>query len=444
MIHLLLVIICINLYISFKHFKSIAAPPVLFCLGFLLCVLNSINYYEEWGLDKFHINTFGVLSIGISLFTITALIIKRNVSTSQKVRYKEIEVDIPIKILLFYIIFQIGVYVLVFKELQRLTGYADFATVVSTVNYMNKFDETETISLPLFTRLLYKITNTLSYILSYLGVKTILNPQSSKQIKLLYILIMGLSVFGPLLFGGRGGSIRIIWLIAFLFYFIYEERRKWNFSIPKKMIIIAFSATVLLVYFWSNFAVLLGREHEEGKNKEERFYNIAIYCGAQVKNLDLYLNENSIQQNNDLIGYATFSNLYSRFIPNVKGKIIHLFQFRDYKGYQLGNVYTCFQSYIYDFGYLGVLLIIIFSYFLTKLWCKIRYLNPPNKVILICIYCMLSYSTFFSFFSEGFFTSVVSTSFISQLILWWLEYKLIVKLFRKQTNSSKIQYKSIN
>lgn len=441
MVHILLIIICINLYISFKYFKSIAAPPVLFCLGFLLCVLNSINYYKEWGLDKFHINTFVVLSIGISLFTITALIIKKRTSIFHKNlnRYSEVEIYIPIKILLFYVLFQIGVYALVFKDFQRLTGYTDFATVVSTVNYMNKFDETETISLPLFTRLLYKITNTLSYILSFLGVKTILNSQASKQIKLLYILIMGLSVFGPLLFGGRGGSIRIIWLIAFLFYFIYEERRKWNFSIPKKMIITTFSAVVLLVYSWSNFAVLLGRESDEGKNKEEKFYNIAVYCGAQIKNLDLYLNENSIQQHNDLIGYATFSNLYSRFIPKVKSKIINLFQFRDYKGYPLGNVYTCFQSYIYDFGYLGVLLIIIFSYFVTKLWCKIRYLNPSNKVMLLCIYCMLSYSTFFSFFSEGFFATVVNTSFISQLILWWLEYKLIIKLFRKQANSSDIQ-----
>lgn len=432
MIHILLIIICINLYISFKHFKSIAAPPVLFCLGFLLCVLNSINYYKEWGLDKFHINTFVVLSIGISLFTFTAISVskrkyqKMNVGTDNTSN-----IFIPTKALFIFALFFLLVLILVFRSLQQATGYTDFASVAYTVDSVNKFDDTESITLPFWVNSLYKIAYTSSCLLTYFGMKSFITNKKNSMNRFMYLVIFCMLIISPLFFGGRAGSVRYLWLMSFMFFYVYSERRNWKYHLPKKMVIVALSLAFLLAYSWTNLASFLGREVETQDNRY-RTYTFAIYCGAQIKNLDLFLNEKSPKSNDKLVGYATFSQIYNKFIP--KDKRENILPFRNYNGYGLGNVNTCFYNFIYDFGYWGLILTILCSLALTKLWYRVRYVNEKYKILLLCTYGILSYSVFTSFFSEGIISSVVSISFITQIFLWWVEYKIIMKLFSGRNN----------
>lgn len=434
----LLIVICINLYISYKHFKVIVAPPVLFSLGFLLCALNAMNYYKEWGLSDFHFNTFGTISIGVSLFTFTSIIVGKKKHQKIVVETGNMnDVYIPTKFLLVFALYFFLVLILVFRSLQQATGYSDFASVAYTVDSTNKFDDTDTIALPFWVNLLFKIAYTSSCLLSYIGIKAFLSDKRNTMNRLMYFIIFCMLILSPLFFGGRAGSVRYVWLIAFMIFFIYSEKRNWRYRLPKKMVIIALSSVYLLIYSWTSLASLLGRDVEK-QDDEYRNYIFAIYCGAQIKNLDLFLNEKHSSSNDKYIGYATFSQLYNKFIPKEKRE--NIWQFRNYNGYGLGNVYTCFYSYIYDFGYCGLILIVFCSFVLTKLWYRVRYTNGKYKVLLLCTYGILSYSVFTSFFSESIISSIISTSFIVQIFLWWVEFKIIENLFFRRNchNSTSI------
>ena len=429
MLYLLIIIICINLYISYKHVKVIVAPPVLFSLGFLLCSLNAMNYYNEWGLSDFHFNTFCTISIGVSLFTFTSLCVSKKKYHRMTAGTNDmINIYIPTKFLFVFSLYFLIVLILVFRSLQHATGYSDFASVAYTVDSTNKFDDTDTIALPFWVNLPFKIAYTFACLLSYMGIKAFLSDKRNMMNLLMYFIIFCMLILSPLLFGGRAGSVKFLWLIAFMIFFIYSERKNWKYRLPIKMVIITISSAYILVYSWTSLASLLGR-YTEDQNDEYRNYIFAMYCGAQIKNLDLLLNEYS-NTNKKYIGYATFSQLYNKFIPKNEREKIH--QFRYHKGYGLGNVYTCFYSYVYDFGYLGLILVTLYSFALTKLWYRVRYINGKYKVLLLCTYGILSYSIFMSFFSESIISNVFSTSFIVQIFLWFVEFKFIEKLFSRR------------
>jgi len=430
MIYALIIVTVINIIIAVKAFKTIVAPPVLFNLGFLLCFLGASNFSEEWDLNSFHLNTFLSLTIGISLFTFTSLITREKLSSRKYSNSKDtIQIHIPNKVLILYIIFLIGYNFVQFKVLQQITGFNDFTSVIVTVDYMKKFDETETFSLPLYIKIINKITLTLSFIIAYYGVKAILTPNIKISTKILYITIFILSIGSPILYGGRAGSIRIILVILFMYYFLSNEKNNWKFRIPLKIAIIILGAGFCTIALWSNISELLGRSSIDDKGYDAKYY-AAIYCGAQVKNLDLYLNENRNLYHSKTFGYATLSSIYAKYTSSKNPENMKdILSFREYNGYPLGNVYTCFYFYIYDFGYIGIFLISIFSYFITKVWNIIRYHNNKNKYMYLYIYAMFCYPLLFSFFSEFFFTTVLSFDFISRLILWMIEYRLIKKLF---------------
>lgn len=431
MIELLVIITGICLYASYKHFKSIMAPPVLFCLGFFLCGLSALNYKNEWDLDKLGINTFLVITSGIIAFVIICFLADRR---KKQINKKNDDTELSLKTyqLILYLAFLIIYYFLYYRAVQNVTGETDFGDAVKTLDHANKFDETNDMYLPKYITRLGHIVRSMSYIIPYFAASMfILQKNSKRKDKILYLLILTITIIGPIVSGGRGGAIKYLLATTFAFYIAYKEKVGWRSSIPKKMVIYIIVGGCLLTYFWSAIGTLLGRGDIKDKDYNIQYYT-AIYCGAQIKNLDIYLNETQ-QKHSKTFGYNTFIAVHRYFnTTGTKYRMLLDLPFQSHGIYPLGNVYTCFYQYIYDFGYWGLILTLFFAYFVTKLWKKTISARGSDKYFYIAMFGLFVYPLLFSFFSNEFYQTFASPAFVWNIILWKIELYFIKLNNRKK------------
>lgn len=424
MIELLVIIIGLCLYISYKHFKSVMAPPVLFCLGFFLCGINALNYKKEWDLGELGFNTFFVIISGVIAFVLVCIYVnKQNNNNAPKI-YNE-ELRLKTYQLILYLAFIVLYYFLYYRVIREVTGETNFGDAAHAFDYANKFDEESTVFIPKYIGRLNRIVSSMSYLIPYFAAKVFIIGEKSKKIdKILYGLILVITIVGPVMSGGRGGAIKYILATIFAFYIAYKEKKSWKYSIPKKVVAYTIGGAFLLAYFWSAIGTLLGRADIKDKDYDIQYY-VAIYCGAQIKNLDLYLNDTH-QNHSKIIGYNTFINAHRYFnTTGTKYRMQLDLPFQKYGIYLLGNVYTCFYQYIYDFGYWGLLLTIFFAYFVAKLWKKTINIRGSNKYFFIAMFGLYVYPLFFSFFSNEFYQAFINPSFVWNIVLWKIELYLI-------------------
>ena len=94
--------------------------------------------------------------------------------------------------------------------------------------------------------------------------------------------------------------------------------------------------------------------------------------------------------------------------------------------------------FLYDFGYIGVPLVILLMSFLSGfIWNRMW---RPGIIGLVCVflYSIISYDLFFSFFSNKFFESLVTIKMLRMLVFW-----LVVLWFMK-SNGWIIKISNIN
>jgi oligosaccharide repeat unit polymerase len=164
---------------------------------------------------------------------------------------------------------------------------------------------------------------------------------------------------------------------------------------------------------------LLGRT---SSIRENLFDYLAKYSGAQIKNLDIFLQEQT--SNKSVIwGKNSFYTLIQWLGPyiGITDNNYNLdLPFRAVNGYGLGNVYTTFYAYIYDFGYNGMLILVgimavVSQYFYEK--CKHTFSNGYPRLSEM-IYGLIAGALVLSFFSNKFYELIFGRIFIGTLMCW--------------------------
>ena len=106
-------------------------------------------------------------------------------------------------------------------------------------------------------------------------------------------------------------------------------------------------------------------------------------------------------------------------------------------GLNTGNIYTTFYAYIYDFGYIGIIILPFIIGFVSEIiYIKAKNTNLNNEKInlSIILYSYIFYTLAFSFFSNKFFEGTCTPTFIKYVIIWLLLKYIIQKMSVKQTN----------
>ena len=137
-----------------------------------------------------------------------------------------------------------------------------------------------------------------------------------------------------------------------------------------------------------------------------------------------------------MFGEQTFSVLLT-WIDEKYGmgwNIKSILTFRRINGISLGNVYTLYAPLIYDFGYVGAMIMIVVMAALSQYLYENVLLTKNSKVIngKIILNSYILFLVAFSFFGERVFSSVFNFSFYKYILIWlfmiWFTTKVHFKV----------------
>lgn len=426
MIFLLTFLLIVLAVIICKKYKwNVTEPSFIFVVSFVMaCIIASINA-NKWNLGL-HLNTFFVILLGVLEFVLVCyvlktILLKNNILTDGaencgeniiinkwKKAFFICFIIIANIIYLYYIVKAVG---------GNFNGIGNILDAISKYDNISKFTEQfDAIKLPSIISNLRVAIIACGYWFIYVIVNNFIYQ---KRIDILNIIIVLLCSIMSCLSGTRTYIFYYIF-IAIVFYLMKKIKKDGikntiNKKFIKYIVIIAF---VFLITFLP-LAKLLGRN----TNKNMIDY-ISTYCGAEIKNLDIFLQQENYEKENNIWGSQTFIYLIKTIGEKVGFTGYKSYQldlpFQNINGYGLGNVYTTFYPYIYDFGYIGefvlVCIMAIISQLSYEIANKVKANNKPR--ISILIYGLISCTLILSFFSNKFYEVIFSMNFIKYILVW--------------------------
>lgn len=427
---LLLILVFNFLVVNFDYMH----PSILFVVPFLVFGITSILGIESYDI-VFHEQTLIVIISSALVFSIVTLFSQQfyKVKEETSVTLKEIKVSKGIT-LCFIILFIVTQWAFI-KYLKQISishlGYVgSLGEMISLYDVMTKFwtdifRELD-IPIPLLYRVGNPITQGFGYLIVYIFVH---NYVATKKIDKLQLIIIFLLCTNIVLNGSRSPIFRIVTMMLIIFYILYNKKHNlnkgnWKFLL-KSLLILLISGV-----FFISLLSLMGRE-----NELDLFHYIFIYVGAPLVNLDNYLAFKPDGSYAAIFGEQTFRGFYA-YIAKIIGDetlifpTIDQFNFSN-NGIEIGNVYTTFYSFIYDFEYIGfipLVLIIALYYIFTYQRLKVSNIRLLDKVdFTLFIYAYLFNDLIMLAFSNRFYTTVLDIGFVKILVFSYVFYLLFAK-----------------
>lgn len=422
---ILFILLVGNYYLSDNDLFS---PAVLFNFSFLFSVSWAILYSKKWDFI-IHWNTFIVILSGVIAFSLGSLTIKIIMKTfgNEKldIRNSVSNSKISNVTMAFIIVFQLFSYVYILKNILNLVGGSWISLSKSIYVYRLASVTDNPFVLTSLSGFLMIINLSFGFWFGYLFVESYV-CKSCFNVSYLIAIIIAIMVDSAT--GSRTSAVNTV--IAMLFYFSYFSKKKnKNRGINGGLLLKYFTFFVILILAFQSFGLLLGRQ----VNDNVGFFDyLAEYCGAEIKNLDTFL---QLKHSTPLIfGSQTFYFFINQNLSlfNIQRYTLDL-PFQSVNGYSLGNVYTTFYAFVYDFGYIGVPILSgimgFISQFILELAKKQRDVSFPN--IFTILYGYVTPLLVLSFFSNKFYETIVSVSFLRTLICL-IMFNIIYVLTRKQ------------
>lgn len=425
----LLLILIFNLLIVNLDYMH---PSILFVVPFLVFGVTSILGEEAYKII-FHEETLLVIVSSALIFTFITLLSQTVYKSKENLNFPLTEIIISKKVTLFFIVFFIVTQLAFIKYLEAISlahfGYSgSLGEMISLYDVMTKF-WTEIFSelnvpIPLLYRIGNPITQGFGYLIVYIFIH---NYVATKRIDKLHLLIILLLCLNIILNGSRSQIFRIVTMMLITFYVLYNKQnnvRKGNIKfLLKSLLIVIFSGT-----FFIALLSLMGRE-----NDLDMFHYIFIYVGAPLVNLDNYLAFRPDGSYATIFGEQTFRGLYAYIAKIISDEslifpTIDQFTFSN-NGLEIGNVYTTFYSFIYDFEYVGfipLILIIALYYVFTYQRLKTRAIKTNKVHFSLFIYAYLFNDLIMLAFSNRFYTTVLDIGFIKIVIFSYICHLLFV------------------
>lgn len=434
MIYVLLICLSILLIGSFiLNKKDIISPSVTFCASFCFSCIWAAIYAKKWELEL-HSNTFFVIVGGVIEFVIISFFIQcmfsffaKKSEAYQKVKLKKIEINSFKKI--SFLVFCILTFIYTIYAIVKVTdgNFGNIGAALDKYNSMLKFSK-EPVVLP-------KVLNLFRYSIKGAGywfIYVIINNYLvDKKIDFLSILIVIMSMACELATGSRGGAMNMGFAFVAIFFTLLNKKNNFVKSINfKTIILIVLIGSISLITF-QTVGTLLGRKASSSSSvvAMKTTDYLAVYCGAEIKNLDMFLQEEHIK-NNTIWGSQTFVSVIRWLGPRfgVKNYYYALdLPFRKVNGFSLGNVCTTFYPYIYDFGYFGEVVLVggmaIIVQCIYEICKRKKFKNVP--LISVLMYGYIYSSIILSFFSNKFYENTFTRNALIVIPISWIAYEIL-------------------
>ena len=306
------------------------------------------------------------------------------------------------------------------------TNLSQAITAIGEYRSLSMFSDETIQALPAWINVLRSAVLALGYWFLYV----LINNFILKKWDFLTLAIVLLAAITSMTTGSRGNAFFMVISAIVMYLLLKKKQTGFRKGIRLKTFLIILMVLVLVLVNSQTIANLVGRGAEEMNPIEY----ISIYCGAQIMNLDTYLQGNMTPSN--IWGGQTFINAVTWLGPILGLDIEHYeldLPFQRANGLNLGNVYTTFYPFIYDFGYIGVFVMTALMALISQ-WIYERAKRAAFKktaAFSVILYCYISASIFFSFFSNKFYEQVCNIWFIRSIIIWWLSNMLFCRMHLK-------------
>lgn len=432
----LVVFFLLNLLYSIWKFKVMINPATLFGLGFAIAGVMCMYFYDEWIMKTFRTDTFYVFFIGTLLFTGTCALMCPK--TSDYISKEHIE-NVPMKDLYAQRLF---ILLVIAVAIQAFVCYYKYKVISSTYGGFLAFSELvytahmdaregEDLYPWWFKQVGGAMTNIAPFIYLVSGVFVAKGAMKGRWL-LLFIAYLSLTILDSALNGGKGGAIQAV-IIMIIAWYIKYIRIKHRFNVRKKVLALIGGMGVAVFLGINIMNYWVGRG-DENNTLDVAMYAGAVYCGAELKNMDIYMRS---PKSTEVWGQNTFRRFYNMLddkglVFGYKDKRYEsgaLKPFLSVHGYNLGNVYTLFCDLYWDFGWWGLLWMPVMAIILMIFFRKI--FTSPKPVAQVSIweffYLSMAWHTFMSFFSNRFFEAYCNPLGIIKTLIYFYIIDFILR-----------------
>ena len=414
--------------------RDLSSPSFLFISGFTIASYVAYCYRQEWDLGL-HANTFYLIVSGSITFFIIEYVYrkKHTISQSNVIINKNAFLFSSYKLIAFAV-FQMIIYYLHYKQQVSFANTSVLADAISEIDQDNKFGD-KSFTLPWYINVPHAFCQVSGYVWICLFVYYLKLPKKYNRNKLLIGINMLLSMGGSLLSGGRMPLFGYLISLGVMFFTLNNRRRSVKGRSLKQQLFIIFIG-LLFIFSFSQIGTIIGR-HET--DTLESKYVLAVYCGAQIKNLDIYVNSKEPASLNEyLLCPNSFLSFYD-FLRTRLGVNIPIkkqsYEFIYNKGYFLGNVYTCYRIFYNDakeFSFLLVGFSSLLGCILYRRFKRSSFFQTGRIDLNVFLYSFFCMGFFLSFFSELFLKRLLSVEYFIRSAIYF--YIIIYILYDKRKN----------
>lgn len=407
----ILFIAFVNLIISdMDYFNPGVVFNVMFALFALLCcIVDTIT-----GLEINNVLTVTIIICGSIIFTLVNILsrkmIKRSITDEN---FTHVTINrfwligaIVIEIVIAFFMYK---YINDFAFIYGVGG--KFSEKLSFYDTITKFNSEYKLRMPWYVSIGNLLGRSICYIALYVAIR---NYVALKKMDLMYVGIVFIYFIASLM-GGRTEALRIITAAIFIWYYFYKRKNGWR----KGSVKIAIRMIVIAIFIVVGFSLMRGIL---GRTTYDPIKVVFGYIGAPLKNFDTFLS-NPKKSISGIWGAMTFA----KFINWLGIKLgIHSWvyvsdqPFLYFKEFRMGNVYTTYYNFYYDFGFFGcMVLICIIALYYCCTYRKLKAKCHKGKKIdfQLIIYAYLFNDLIMLPFSSRFYETIVNINFIRVVII---------------------------
>ena len=422
LIFLAISMVALSLFLSVFAKQKLLSPSIAFIVPFTVSSIYLIFNVSRWSV-VLNTNTYFVIISGCLSYLFGILLASqiklRFGNKKESVKRDEIKFQAELNSFVLWLFFIFEIIALAFSfraiiSVVRRYGYSgNYSALIYRYRNLSIYT-TESISLGGVVDWLYLFNSAIGYIWGYIIADAAANK---RKIKLVYFLNFSIAIVTDLLKGGRQSAVQLI-IASIICYFMLYLSKLTRKNIPLRKYFKVLICGIVGMSLFQSLGYLLGRTVQA-----DFLQYLAVYISGGIRNLNEYLKTEHTAP--DVFAKMTLPYV-NRFIGNKFGiaRMIYSLDlpYLSANGRNSGNIYTTFYAYIYDFGYIGVIIWpLIMGFISQRIYKKARksILNDDKRVkTSVIVYGYLFYMLAFSFFSNKFYEGFFTISFVKIFLLW--------------------------
>ncbi len=431
MIFILLAALIALTFLSYRLFKrDVLSPAVVLSALFSLCVALALYNLNRWSLWDYHLNTALLVLWGVVAFIGASYVVDRLFQR----RFRE-KLALPLQLsartvpidwvkLALVVAFDLLALAYFWSEVRRIAilgGYSEGGLWTMMRTYRQTYSYTVLPAGQGLPWLMYQFIKLIT-VFAYVYLYQFINNVTADRFRIRYAALLVpvlLSFVQTLMNAGRMEILRLAAAALVMLYVLWQRSGNWDRRLGRKqwLYVGAFAAFMLGAFYL--LANVVGR-----RVYDDAIYNLSVYTSGPVKLFDMFLQDPP--KPSGIWGQETFYGIHqflSKYFDIGQPYIRHL-EFRSVQDINVGNIYSAFRRYYYDFGFLGLTVLqAINGVIFTAFYRIIKLKRIGNKAgIGLLLYAFIAFNLFMLPIDDLVYSTMVSVSSFTTYILLALAY----------------------